>query len=202
VARGRVAYLLDPAMQIIGGASGEILDRLDAVLAQGDQHRRADSSDFAQRDLDAELPTPGCKSASPARSAGAPAFCAWAGLAAFRSQKNMAVPSHVRARAPKVVPGRSIPGSRSGRDRRSRNVTQSPLNDQGEQPRSPSIDLSFCRRTPRRDCRVAPGKQDGHDPGLLADRTAKPTRPARDVEQAEFGMRGRTRTQLYGPIPP
>src|SRR6266536_3340563 len=59
VARGRAACLLDPAMQIIGGASGEILDRLDAVLAQGDQHRRADSGNFAQRGLDAQLPAPG-----------------------------------------------------------------------------------------------------------------------------------------------
>jgi hypothetical protein len=31
--RARAACLLDPAMQIIGGASGEVLDRLDAVLA-------------------------------------------------------------------------------------------------------------------------------------------------------------------------
>src|SRR6266700_6988914 len=44
VAGGRAACLLDPAMQIIGGASGEVLDRLDAVLAQGDQHRRVDST--------------------------------------------------------------------------------------------------------------------------------------------------------------
>jgi len=33
VARGGVACLLDPTIQIIGGASGEILDRFDAVLA-------------------------------------------------------------------------------------------------------------------------------------------------------------------------
>src|SRR6266542_857225 len=58
VARGRAACLLDPAMQIIGGASGEILDRLDAVLAQGDQHRRADPGNSAQCGLDAELPAP------------------------------------------------------------------------------------------------------------------------------------------------
>src|SRR6266542_5594281 len=41
-------------------------------------------------------------SASPARSAGAPA---WTGLAAFLSQKNMAIPSYACAPAPKVVPG-------------------------------------------------------------------------------------------------
>ena len=49
-------------------------------------------------------------SSSPARSAGAPRFCAWTGLAAFRSQKNMAVTSHARARAPKLVPGSPSPG--------------------------------------------------------------------------------------------
>src|SRR6266702_7541417 len=59
MARGRAACLLDPAMQIVGGASGEILDRLDAVLAQGDQHRRANPGNFAQRGFDAELPPPG-----------------------------------------------------------------------------------------------------------------------------------------------
>ncbi len=46
-------------MQIIGIASGEIFDRLDAVLAQGDQHRRADPGNFAQRGFDAKLPAPG-----------------------------------------------------------------------------------------------------------------------------------------------
>src|SRR5205809_4934465 len=33
--------------------------RLDAVLAQGDQHRRADPGNFAQRGLEAQRPAPG-----------------------------------------------------------------------------------------------------------------------------------------------
>src|SRR6266542_3001007 len=48
-------------------------------------------------------------SASPDRKSGAPRFCAWTGLAAFRSQKNMAVTSHARARAAKLVPGSPSP---------------------------------------------------------------------------------------------
>ena len=34
---------LGPADQIVGGAAGEILDRLDAALAELDQHRRGDA---------------------------------------------------------------------------------------------------------------------------------------------------------------
>jgi len=68
-------------------------------------------------------------------------------LAAFRNQKNMAVPSHARARAPKVVPAvHPKAGSRSGRDRRSRNVAQSPLNDQGEQREIPVDRLGFAEQ--------------------------------------------------------
>ncbi len=98
VARGRAACLLDPAMQIIDGASGEILDRLDAVLAKATSIGGlipAISLSAASTPSSRHLEV----SASLARSAGALVFCAWTGLAGFRSQKNMAVAPHARARA-------------------------------------------------------------------------------------------------------
>ena len=54
--RLRLAVLaLGPADQVVGGAAGQILDRLDAVLAELHQHRRGDAGHVLERVLDAEL---------------------------------------------------------------------------------------------------------------------------------------------------
>jgi len=46
----RILFLLafGPADQFVGGAIGEILDRLDAVLAQSDEHGRGEARHFSQ----------------------------------------------------------------------------------------------------------------------------------------------------------
>src|SRR6202165_5588667 len=59
VGRGRVAHGLDPAVEIVNGASGELFQRFDAILAQGDQHRGGDARNFFERILDAERSAPG-----------------------------------------------------------------------------------------------------------------------------------------------
>ena len=50
---------LGPADQIVGGATGEVLDGLDVVLAELDQHLRGHAGHVLQRILDAELLAPG-----------------------------------------------------------------------------------------------------------------------------------------------
>src|SRR5262245_13487817 len=53
---GRLVVLaLAPAEQIVGGAAREILDALDAVLAQLHQPRRGDTGDLLARTLDPAL---------------------------------------------------------------------------------------------------------------------------------------------------
>jgi hypothetical protein len=128
-------------MQIIGGASGEILDRFDAVLAQCDQHRRADPVNFAQRGLDAQFPAPGCERV-PGAIGGSARLLHWDRLRSLSQPREHGC--RIWLSHPILTPGRRKwclavhpkAGSRSGRDRRSRNVTQSPLNDQGEQRRN------------------------------------------------------------------
>src|SRR5262249_665221 len=45
---------LDPAMKIVDVASGELFQRLDTVLAQGDQHRRRATGNLLESVVDAE----------------------------------------------------------------------------------------------------------------------------------------------------
>ena len=54
--RSALAVLaLGPAGQIVGGAAGQVLDRLDAVLAEPDQHRGGHAGDLFELVLDAEF---------------------------------------------------------------------------------------------------------------------------------------------------
>ena len=52
----RLAVLaLGPASEVVGRATSQVLDRLDAVLAEADQHRRGDARHLFQLIGDAEL---------------------------------------------------------------------------------------------------------------------------------------------------
>ena len=55
LADGLAVLAFGPAGEIVGGATGEILDRLDAVLAEPHQHRGGDAGHLLERVLDAEF---------------------------------------------------------------------------------------------------------------------------------------------------
>src|SRR5262249_9050779 len=55
VVYGLVVLALAPAGEIIGGTAGEILDSLDAVLAERDQHFGGDGRDLLESILDTEF---------------------------------------------------------------------------------------------------------------------------------------------------
>ena len=52
---GLAVLALGPAGEIVGSAAGEVLDRLDVVLAERDQHLGGHAGDVPQRVLDAEF---------------------------------------------------------------------------------------------------------------------------------------------------
>src|SRR3990167_8894477 len=54
MARGLAFLALDPADELVGDRAGEILDRLDVGLAEGDQHGGGHAGDFLEGVVDAE----------------------------------------------------------------------------------------------------------------------------------------------------
>src|SRR5262245_22618413 len=55
VLHGLAVLALRPADQVVGDGAGQVLDRLDAVLAQMHQHLGGDAGDLLERILDAEF---------------------------------------------------------------------------------------------------------------------------------------------------